>query len=137
MRKLEGLPQAHATPHIPLFQPRLCYPLLSCLHSMHKKDTPRLKGGRGEILTKLICCFEHYNGLILYFITDSYLLLASLSVGFLYILVQNRTFSILTHNIIQKTMYKIHRTRHKMTKSAQTILLPPNGAFEPSYLPTD
>ena len=42
--------------------------------------------------------FEHYNGLILYFIMDSYLLLASFSVGLLYILVQKLISSILTHN---------------------------------------
>ena len=66
--------------------------------SMHKTGTPRLKGGRGGMVTKLICCFEHYNGLPLYFIANSYLLLACFSVGFLYILVQKLVFSILTHN---------------------------------------
>ena len=60
--------------YMPLFQPHLCYTLLSCLPSMHQKFTPRLKGGRGGMLTKLICCFKHYNCIILYFITDSYLL---------------------------------------------------------------
>ena len=50
------------------------------------------------MLTKLIYFFEKYNGLHLYFITDSYLLLACFSVGFLHILVQKLIFSILTHN---------------------------------------
>ena len=95
--KSRGVPKAHANPHMPFFQTHLFYPLLSCLPSMHKTSTPRLEGGRGG-LTKLKCCFEHYYGLSLYFITDSYLLLVSFYVGFLYILVQKLIFSILTHN---------------------------------------
>ena len=63
-----------------------------------QKCTPSLKGGRGGVLTKVILFCEHYNGLVLYFITDSYLLLYFFSVGFLYILVQKLTFLILTHN---------------------------------------
>ena len=56
------------------------------INSEHaQKCTPRLKGGRGTMITKLISFCEHYNGLVLYFITDSYLLLACFSVGFLYI----------------------------------------------------
>ena len=43
------------------------------------------------MLTKLICCFQQYNGIIIYFIMDNYLLLASFSVGFLYILLQKWT----------------------------------------------
>ena len=39
-----------------------------------------------------------YNGIPLYSMTRSYLLLACFSVGFLYILVQNLIFLILTHN---------------------------------------
>ena len=62
-----------------------------------QKCTQRLKGG-GGVLTKLISFSEHYNGLVLYFITDSYLLLACFSVSFLYILVQKLIFLILTHN---------------------------------------
>ena len=64
-----------------------------------KKFTPRLKGGRGMMLTKLISFIKHYNGLILYFITESYLLLACFYVVFLYILVKKLIFSILTHNL--------------------------------------
>ena len=44
-------------------------------------------GGRG-VLTKLIRFCEQYNGLPLYFITDSNLLLSCFSVVFLYIIVQ-------------------------------------------------
>ena len=65
---------------------------------MHQKGIPSLKGGRGWLFNKLISFCEHYNGLPLYFITNSYLLLAYFSVGFLYILVQKMIFSILTHN---------------------------------------
>ena len=87
-KKVGGVPQAHATPHRPLFQPCLCYLLLYCLPSMHKKGIPVLKGGGGRMLTKLICFYEHYNGLVIYFITNSYLLLACFYVGSLYILIQ-------------------------------------------------
>ena len=55
------------------------------------------EGWKG-VLTKLIYFYEHYNGLPLYFITNSYLLLAFFYVVFLYILVQKLMFSILTHN---------------------------------------
>ena len=65
---------------------------------MYKSGTPRLKGGRRGVITNLICCFEHWNHLLIYFITNSYLLLACFCVGFLYILVQKLIFSILTHN---------------------------------------
>ena len=58
-RKIGGVTQSPATPYRPLFQPCLCYPLLSCFPSMYRKGIPRLKGGRGEVLTNLICCFEH------------------------------------------------------------------------------
>ena len=51
------------------------------------------------MLTKLISFINHYNGLILYFITESYLLLACFYVVFLYILVKKLIFSILTHNL--------------------------------------
>ena len=71
-------------------------------------DTPRLKVGRGGMITKLICCFEHWNFLPLYFITNSYQLLAFFSVGFLYILLQKFIFSILIHN--PKMLYKTCRT---------------------------
>ena len=49
------------------------------------------------MLTNPISFCEQYNVIILYFVTDSYLLLACFSVGFLYILVQNLIFLILTH----------------------------------------
>ena len=62
---------------------------------IHTKVEGRDGGG---ILTKPIYFYEKYDGLVLYFITNSYLLLASFYVGFLYILVQNLIFSILTHN---------------------------------------
>ena len=96
--KLGGVPQSHATPHMTPFQPCLYYPLLSCLLSMHKKLTPRLNGCRGRMLTHLSCFYEQYNGIVLYFITNSYLLLACFYVGFLYTLVQKLIFLILTHN---------------------------------------
>ena len=47
-KKCRCVDQACTTPHRPLFQPRLCYPLLPCFPSMHKKCTPRLKGGGRE-----------------------------------------------------------------------------------------
>ena len=53
-----------------------------------KKYTPRLKGRKGRMLTKLISFCEIYDGLVLYFITNSYLLLACFSVGFLYLIAQ-------------------------------------------------
>ena len=65
---------------------------------MNKKEHQGWREGGGGVLTKLICCFEHYNGLIIYFITDSYLILATLSLGLLYILLQKLRFPILTHN---------------------------------------
>ena len=89
-----SIPRYSPQDHLPT-PPLLSSALL--LAHMHKKGTPRLKGGEG-VLNNLICCFEHYNGLIICFITDSYLLLAYLHVGFLYILVQNLIFLILTHN---------------------------------------
>ena len=49
------------------------------------------------MLTKLICFYEHYNGLVLYFITNFYLLLDCFSVGFLDILLQKMIFPIWTH----------------------------------------
>ena len=56
---------------------------------MHKKGTLRLKGGGGGgTITKLIFFCEHYNSLPISFITNVYLLLACLYVGFLYIQVQ-------------------------------------------------
>ena len=108
-----GVPQSHATPYIPLFQPSLYYPLLSCLPRMYKKGTPRLKGG---VLTEIICCFEHYWCYSSFYLWTLYLLLASFYVGFLYILVQNLTILFLP--ITQKTMYKTRGTGYKMTKSA-------------------
>ena len=51
------------------------------------------------MLTKLISFCEHYNVLFIYFITNSYLLLDCFYVGFLYILVQELIFTILTHNL--------------------------------------
>ena len=48
-----------------------------------QKYTPKLKGVRVGVLTKLISFCEHYNCLVLYFITDYYMLLACFSVGFL------------------------------------------------------
>ena len=50
------------------------------------------------MLTKLIFFCENYNGIVIYFIADSCLLLASSSVGFLYSLVQNLIFLILTYD---------------------------------------
>ena len=90
---------------IPRYSPQAPLPILPLLSSalllvQHAQKRHTKVEGRegGGMLTKLICCFEHYNGLILYFITDSDLLLASFSVGFLYILEQKLIFSILTHN---------------------------------------
>ena len=69
------------------------------INSEHaQKFTPRLNKGRGWRLNNQICSFEHCNGLVLYFIANSYLLLACFSVGFLYILVQNLLFSMKPHN---------------------------------------
>ena len=62
------------------------------------KGTPRLKGRREWMLTRLIYFCEHYNVITLYFITNSYLLLNCLSVGFLCILGKKLIISILTHN---------------------------------------
>ena len=50
------------------------------------------------MLTKLIYFCEHYNDIVLYYITDSYLLIACLSIGILDILVQKLIFSIFNHN---------------------------------------
>ena len=134
-RKLGGVHQAHATPHRTLFQPCPYYPLPSCLPSMHKKGTQSLKGGRGRLLTKRICCFEHYNGLIHYFITDSYLILVSFSIGFLYTLKQKLIFWFWP--ITQKLRRKYVEPNTKWPKVLELCPPPQNSAFETSYLPTN
>ena len=86
-----GIPSPHYYPQAPL--PILSlFLLLSYLARMYKKVTPRLNGGTKTMLTNLIYFYEHYNGLVFYFITNSYLPLACFSVGFLYILVQKLIF---------------------------------------------
>ena len=61
---------------------------------MHQTGTPGGNGGGGGGggIPKQRCFCEHYNGLILNLTTQYYLLLACLSVGLLYILVQNIIF---------------------------------------------
>ena len=49
-------------------------------------------------ITKISFFCEHYNGLLLNFITHCFLLLACLRVGIVYILVKKIMFSILIHN---------------------------------------
>ena len=60
-----------------------------------QKRHTKVEGREGGVgLTNIICCFKQYNGLTIYsFFTDSYLLLASFSFGFLYILVQKLIFN--------------------------------------------
>ena len=47
----------------------------------------KVEGREGGILTKLISFCGNYNGLVIYFFTNSYILSACFSVGFLYELV--------------------------------------------------
>ena len=46
-----------------------------------QKRHTNVEGRERGVLTKIICFCEHYNGLILYFIADYYLLLDSFYAG--------------------------------------------------------
>ena len=62
------------------------------------KSYTKVEGRDGGMLTQIIYFYEHYNCLLIYFITNSHLLLDCLYVVLLHILVQKMTFSIFTHN---------------------------------------
>ena len=77
------------------------YEMIILMPENAKTGTPGGKGGRGGMITKIICFCDHYNILLLHFITNCYLILDCFHVGIMYIPVQ-KIFLILTHN--QKTL---------------------------------
>ena len=66
-------PRPCYSPQAPLQTPPLLSSTLLLAQHAQKGHT-KVEGREGGMLTKLICCFEHYNGIILYFITDVNLL---------------------------------------------------------------
>ena len=66
------------------------------------------------MLNKLIYCFEHYNGIIIYFISDSYLL-ASVYLGF----PEHPIKKAEVFYFYPKTLYKMCMSEYKNPKVAQ------------------
>ena len=74
------------------------FAMMKINYELAQKIHTKVEGREGGVLTNLISLCENYNGFVLYFISNSYMLLACFSVNFLYILVQKLILLILTHN---------------------------------------
>ena len=63
--------------------------MMKIIYKHAQKRHTKVEGKDEGVLNKIILFCEHYIGIPLYFIANSYLLLDFFSVGFLYIILQN------------------------------------------------